>query len=70
MIHRPLVLAHDVPAVMIDRRHLSSIANYLLDHRIPFVARPFQQSFELIRFPGLSTDDVERILDRLAPRIS
>jgi hypothetical protein len=63
-----MVLPHDVPAVMIDRRHLHRLANYLLHRRIPFDSRPFQQSFELVRFPKCSTDDVERILDHLNPR--
>ena len=70
MFDRPLVFANDVPAVMINRAHLHRLANFLFDRRVPFESRPFQQSFELVRFPNLSKEDVERLLDQLIPRRS
>ena len=68
MIDRPLVFAHDVPAVMISRAHLRRLANFLIDRRIPYESRPFQQSFELVRFPNHTTEDVESFLDQLNTR--
>jgi len=70
MIDRPLVFAHDVPVVMINRAQLRRLANFLIDRRIPYESRPFQESFELVRFPNQTAEDVETILDQLNPRES
>ena len=65
MIHRPLVFGQDVPAVMINRDQVRRFTHFFSGRRVPFETRPFQESFEMICFPTLSSDDVENLLDQL-----
>ena len=66
MIHRPLVFGTDTPAVMINREQISRLHTFLANRRIFHETRQFQQSFELIRFPGLKHFEVEELLDQMA----
>ena len=68
MVDRPLVFGQDTPAVMMYRHYSARLAEFLTKRRINYETRPFQESFQLIRFPGLSRDDVERLLDQVHGR--
>ena len=66
MIHRPLVFGTDTPAVMINREQITRLRTFLATRQVAHESRPFQQSYELIRFPGLKHIDVEELLDQMA----
>ena len=64
MIDRPLVFGTDTPAVMIFREQIARFRTFLAARQVPYEAKPFQQSFELIQFPSLKHLDVEELLDQ------
>jgi len=64
-IDRPLVFGTEVPSIMINHEQISRFHSFFDSLRVRFEASPFQQSFELIRFPSLTNQHVEELLDRL-----
>ena len=65
MINRPLVFG-SVPSIMVSRDHVSRFLDFFKNHAVQFEAFRFQQNFHLVRFPALTGEDVEELLDRLA----
>ena len=66
MIDRPLVFGNDVPSIMIYHEQVSRFHQFFDSLRVRFETSTFQQSFELIKFPSLTNDSVEELLDRLS----
>ena len=66
MIDRPLVFGNDVPSIMIYHEQISRFHSFFDSLRVHFETSRFQQSFELIKFPSLTNESVEELLDRLS----
>jgi hypothetical protein len=66
MIDRPLVFGNDVPSIMIFHEQINRFHAFFESHQVPYQTSPFQQSFELIRFPSLTSQHVEDLLDQLS----
>ena len=66
MIDRPLVFGNEVPSIMIYHAQVNRFHQFFNSLRIRFETSPFQQSFELIKFPSLTNQNVEDLLDRLS----
>ncbi len=69
MIDRPLVFGNDVPSIMIYHEQIHRFHAFLESARVRFETSPFQRSFELIKFPSLSHEGVEELLDQLGRRV-
>ena len=65
MIDRPLVFGHDVPSIMIFHEQIQRFHSFFQSASVRFEAYPFQQNFQLIRFPSLTNQHVEELLDQL-----
>ncbi|HVT80542.1 MAG TPA: hypothetical protein VHM90_07790 [Phycisphaerae bacterium] len=66
MIDRPLVFGSEVPSIMIYHEQIGRFHSFFESLRVRFETSPFQQSFELIRFPSLTNQHVEELLDQLS----
>ncbi len=66
MIDRPLVFGTEVPSIMIYHAQVNRFHQFFDSLRVRFETSPFQQSFELIKFPSLTNQNVEDLLDRLS----
>jgi hypothetical protein len=66
MIDRPLVFGTDVPSIMIYHEQIGRFHAFFDSLRVRIETSPFQQSFELIRFPSLTNQLVEELLDQLS----
>ena len=66
MIDRPLVFGNDVPSIMIYHEQINRFHGFFDAQRVKFETSRFQQSFELIKFPSLTSAHVEELLDRLS----
>ncbi len=66
MIDRPLVFGNDVPSIMIYHEQINRFHNFFDSLRVRFETSRFQQSFELIKFPSLTCEHVEELLDRMS----
>jgi hypothetical protein len=66
MIDRPLVFGNEVPSIMIYHEQIGRFHAFFESLRVNFETSPFQQSFELIRFPSLTNQHVEELLDQLS----
>ena len=69
MIDRPLVFGNDVPSIMIYHEQVGRFHYFLEKARVRYETSPFQRSFELIKFPNLSHERVEELLDQLGRRV-
>jgi hypothetical protein len=65
MLDRPLVFGNEVPSIMIYHEQIARFHRFFESLRVRFETSPFQQSFELIRFPALTCARVEELLDML-----
>ena len=66
MLDRPLVFGNDVPSIMIYHEQINRFHSFFDSLRVRFETSRFQQSFELIRFPSLTNQHVEELLDKLS----
>lgn len=66
MIDRPLVFGNDVPSIMIYHEQINRFHTFFESVPVRFETSRFQHSFELIRFPSLTNEYVEELLDRLS----
>ena len=69
MLDRPLVFGNEVPSIMIYHEQIGKFHNFLEQARVRYETSPFQRSFELIKFPSLSHERVEELLDQLGRRV-
>jgi hypothetical protein len=69
MIDRPLVFGNEVPSIMIYHEQINRFHSFFDAVRVRFETSPFQRSFELIKFPALSHEGVEELLDQLGRRM-
>jgi hypothetical protein len=67
ILNRPLVFG-TVPSVILNRDHVSSFLQFLSSRKVYFEAMRFQQNFHLVRFPSLTSESVEDLLDQLTRR--
>ena len=65
ILDRPLVFG-TVPSVILNRDRVSSFLAFLSSRNVYFEAMRFQQNFHLVRFPSLTSESVEDLLDQLA----
>lgn len=68
MIDRPLVFRTDVPSIIIKKERIAQFRDFFFARRIPFAAHHFQGNFELFRFPELSQQSLEELMDLAHPR--
>jgi len=66
MIDRPLVFGKEVPSIMIYHEQINRFHGFFDSLRVKIETSRFQQSFELIKFPALTSERVEELLDRLS----
>ena len=69
MIDRPLVFGNEVPSIMIYHEQIDRFHSFLESESVRYETSPFQRSFELIKFPSLSHERVEELLDRLGRKL-
>ena len=67
ILNRPLVFG-TIPSVILNRDHVSSFLAFFRTRQVYFEATRFQQNFHLVRFPSLSAESVEDLLDQLTRR--
>ena len=70
MIDRPLVFGNDVPSIMIYHEQIESFHAFFASTRVFIQTSQFERSFELIKFPSLSHERVEELLDQLGRRVA
>ena len=70
MIDRPLVFGNDVPSIMINHEQIESFHAFFASTRVFIQTSQFERSFELIKFPSLSHERVEELLDQLGRRVA
>jgi hypothetical protein len=68
MINRPLVFGNDVPSIMIYHEQIGRMHSFLTSRQVRFETSQFQQNYELIRFPSMTSQDVEELLDEAHPQ--
>jgi hypothetical protein len=66
MLDRPLVFGNEVPSIMINHEQINRFHTFFDSLRVRIETSRFQQSFELIKFPALTNQHVEELLDRLS----
>jgi hypothetical protein len=66
MIDRPLVFGNEVPSIMIYHAEINRFHRFFDSLRVRIETSRFQQNFELIKFPSLTNQNVEDLLDRLS----
>lgn len=66
-LDRPLVFGN-VPSVILNRECIARFLNFFRTRQVPFEAMRFQQNFHLVRFPSLTTETVEELLDGITRR--
>ena len=68
VIDRPLVFRTDVPSIIISRERIAPLRDFFFSKRIPFAAVRFQENFELFRFPEMTQQALEELMDQAHPR--
>jgi hypothetical protein len=66
-LDRPLVFGN-VPSVILNRDCISRFITFFKTRHVPFEATRFQQNFHLVRFPSMTAESVEEILDQCTRR--
>jgi hypothetical protein len=69
MLDRPLVFGNDVPSIMINHEQIGRFHAFFEAVRVRIETSRFQSSFELIRFPSLTNQHVEELLDRMSAEL-
>ncbi|HEY4328997.1 MAG TPA: hypothetical protein VGN88_04615 [Phycisphaerae bacterium] len=65
MIDRPMVFGNEIPSIMIYHEQVGRFHQFFKSLCVEFQASQFQQSFQLIKFPSLTSERVEELLDTL-----
>jgi hypothetical protein len=64
MLDRPLVFCSTCPTIIARHDQAVRFKQYFVSRRIPFKSEPFF-TFDRIRFPNLTINDIESLFDKL-----
>ena len=62
---RPMIFGNEVISIMVHSDVSKLFCDFFKLSKVHFETFRFQKSFELIRFPNLTKQEVEELLDRL-----